>query len=167
MALLENKYRKTVDWAENNLKATDTAAAPHSSITGSASFKGIVFDTASLTTTADDPQAVWLEGTAHTAASLAARVFRGGDALPKLLQDITAAIKLLEDCVHAQKLLGAGKTVGGKPIPQGLGLVAATSITDTGFGYTYGPSPHLGATGWFLIAGCAGNPFQLGYHVVG
>ena len=34
---------------------------------------------------------------------------------------------------------------------------------DTGFGYTYGPSKHIGATGWYLIATQGGNPFQLGY----
>jgi hypothetical protein len=34
---------------------------------------------------------------------------------------------------------------------------------DTGFGYTYGPSKHIGATGWYLIATRGGNPFQLGY----
>ena len=165
MALLENgAKKKTIDWATANLSATDTATAPRTSLTGDEKFKGLVFDTASLTTTADDPDAVWLEGTAHTAAALAARVLNGGDGLPKLFADITKAIELLKDCVHAQKLLGAGKTAGGKVIPQGLGLVAATSVMDTGFGYTYGPSLHIGATGWYLIAGYAGNPFQLGYR---
>jgi hypothetical protein len=32
---------------------------------------------------------------------------------------------------------------------------------DTGFGYTYGPSLHIGATGWYLLGALAGNPFQL------
>jgi hypothetical protein len=76
-------------------------------------------------------------------------------------------VQLLGQCTLAQQQLGVGKTVGGKAIPQGLGLVAATSVLDTGFGYTYGPSLHIGATGWFLIAAVAGNPFQLGYRVVG
>ena len=165
MTLLEGGgKKKTIDWAIANLGTTDTSASPHTSLTGNAKFSGIVFDTASLTTTTDDPNAVWLEGTAHTAAALAARVLEGGDPLAKLFADITRAIELLEDCVHAQKLLGVGKTAGGKTIPQGLGLVAATSVMDTGFGYTYGPSLHIGATGWYLIAGYAGNPFQLGYR---
>ena len=165
MTLLEDGgKKKTIDWAIANLSTTDTSSSPHTSLTGSAKFSGIVFDTASLTTTADDPNAVWLEGTAHTAAALAARVLQGGDPLAKLFADITRAIGLLEDCVHAQKLLGVGKTAGGKAIPQGLGLVAATSVMDTGFGYTYGPSLHLGATGWYTIAGYAANPFQLGYR---
>ncbi len=158
---------KTIDWALNNLHSTDTAAAPHTSITGTEKFNGLVFDTASLTTKADDPDAVWLEGTAHTAAALIARVLRGGDTVSSLIADITSTITLLQDCMHAQKLLGAGQTIGGKPIPVGIGLVAATSVLDTGFGYTYGPSLHIGATGWFLLAGYASNPFQLGYRILG
>ena len=158
--------KKTIDWALKNLKATDSAAAPHTSLTGTAKFSGLVFDTASLTTTADDPDAVWLEGTAHAAAALIARVLRGGDGFALLFSDINRALELLNDCVHAQKLLGVGQTVGGKAIPQGLGVVAATSVLDTGFGYTYGPSLHVGATGWYLVAGHAANPFQLGYRVI-
>ena len=158
--------KKTIDWALNNLATTDTASAPHSSVTLTEKFSGLVFDTASLTTTADDPHAVWLEGTAHGAAALAARILRGGDGFPLLIKDVTRAAGLLEDCVHAQKLLGAGQTVGGKAIPVGNGLVAATSVMDTGFGYTYGPSLHIGATGWYLVAGYAGNPFQLGYRMI-
>ena len=38
---------------------------------------------------------------------------------------------------------------------------------DTGFGYTYGPSLHIGATGWYLLGALAANPFQLGYRVIG
>jgi hypothetical protein len=157
----------TVDWALAHLQATDTASAPHSSLTGSQTLRGLVFDTASLTTAADDPQAVWLEGTAHTAAALVARVLRGGEPLSSMLSDLTQAVQLLGQCVQAQVTFGTGKTVGGRAIPPGLGLVAATSVLDTGFGYTYGPSLHLGATGWYLIAALAANPFQLGYRVLG
>ena len=166
MALLDTTFQRTIDWATGHLETTDTALSPHTSITGTDTFRGVVFDTASLTTRADDPNAVWLEGTAHTAAALTARVLNGHDTLPTLLNDIVQAIQLLQDCVHAQAKLGAGQTVGGKAIPTNLGLVAATSVMDTGFGYTYGPSLHIGATGWFLIANHAGNPFKLGYRVV-
>ena len=38
---------------------------------------------------------------------------------------------------------------------------------DTGFGYSYGPSLLIGATGWYLLGGLAANPFQLGYRVTG
>jgi hypothetical protein len=167
MAALDTETRGTIDWALRNLVSTDTASAPDSSLTGSETVRGLVFDTASLTTTADDPQAVWLEGTSHAAAALAARVLRGGEALPTLLRDLAEAVALLGQCTVAQQQLGVGKMVGGKAIPAGLGMVAATSVMDTGFGYTYGPSLHIGATGWFLLAGLAGNPFQLGYRVVG
>lgn len=50
------------------------------------------------------------------------------------------------------------------PRSLGLGLVASTSVMDTGFGYTYGPAKHFGATGWYLIAAQRGNPFQLSYR---
>ena len=161
LATFSRPRSRTIDWALANLETTDTAAAPHSSLTGTEHIHGLVFDTASLTTTADDPNAVWLEGTAHTATALIARALHGGDSLSALLSDLDTALTLLKHCEKAQRLLGAGKTAGGRPIPQGLGLLAATSILDTGFGYTYGPSLHIGATGWYLLAALAGNPFQL------
>ncbi len=166
MALLNNEHKVTIDWALRHLEATDTAAAPHSSLTGSQSIRGLVFDTASLSTTADDPQAVWLEGTGHMIAALVARVLRGQDSLHNIYNDISTAISLVQQSVHAQEQLGVGKTAGGKAIPQGEGLVAATSVMDTGFGYTYGPSLHVGATGWYLLGVLAANPFQLGYRVI-
>ncbi len=168
MALLKNAYKSTIDWALANLQTTDSAAAPHSSLTGSETIHGLVFDSASLTPVipGTDPNAVWLEGTAHTAAALAARVLRGKDNLAGLLRDLEAAVSLLGQCMKAQADLGGGMTVGGKPIPSGEGLLASTSLMDTGFGYTYGPSLHIGATGWFLLAATAANPFQLGYRVI-
>ncbi len=169
MAVLDAPSAGTIDWALANLQTTDTAAALNSGLTGSETVRGLVFDTASLTTTlaGADPHAVWLEGTAHTAAALVARVLRAGESIPKLLSDLTEAVGLLGQCIVAQQELGAGQTAGGKPIPTGLGLLASTSVMDTGFGYTYGPSLHIGATGWYLLAGLAANPFQLGYRVVG
>ena len=167
MALLDNSYRATIDWALANLEATDTPSAPHSSLTGSEKIHGLVFDTASLTTPTYDPQAVWLEGTSHTIAALAARVLRGNDNLFGILKDIETAAGLVQQCMLAQAELGAGQTAGGKPIPVGDGLVASTSVMDTGFGYTYGPSLHIGATGWYLLGALASNPFQLGYRVLG
>ena len=167
MAALNAASQGAIDWALANLQTTDTASAQHSSLPAGETVHGLVFDTASLTTTADDPQAVWLEGTAHTAAALAARVLRAGEPLASLFADLTQAVQLLAQCVLVQQTLGTGKTAGGRAIPAGLGLVAATSVMDTGFGYTYGPSLHIGATGWYLLAGLAANPFQLGYRVLG
>ena len=163
MATLDNRYKKTITWALGNLQATDTAASPDSSLTGSEKFTGMVFDSASLNTTADDPDAVWLEGTAHTIAALTARAIAGGGGFNSRIQDLESALRLVTGSQHAQAELGAGQTVNGVTIPVGLGLVASTSVMDTGFGYTYGPSLHIGATGWYLIATQGGNPFQLGY----
>ena len=44
----------------------------------------------------------------------------------------------------------------------GLGVIAATSELNTGFGFSFKRFQHVGATGWYAIAGQAGNPFQLG-----
>ena len=73
----------------------------------------------------------------------------------------------MEQSIKAQKQLGKGQTVNSKPIPAGEGLVAATSLMDTGFGYNYLPNLHIGATGWYLLGALAANPFRLGYRVVG
>ena len=162
MAFLDQRTHETIDWATAHLEATDTASAPHSSLTGTEKFHGLVFGSASLNTTADDPDAVWLEGTSHGIAALIARILEGKERGARVLRDVAEIIDLLRNCIHAQELLGAGQTVAGKLIPKGLGLVAATSVMDTGFGYTYGPSLHIGATGWYLIGNHAGNPFQLG-----
>ncbi len=155
-------YSQTIDWAVANLQTTDTAKAPDSSLTGAETYRGIVFDTASLTTTAYDPHAVWLEGTSHTVAALISRILSGQETLPAIYRDVVTAVGLIETLGSAQITLGAGQTVGGAPIPVGYGLVASTSVMDTGFGYTYGPSLHIGATGWFLLAALGGNPFRLG-----
>jgi hypothetical protein len=167
LAFLDTRSRGTIDWALANLQTTDTASSPNSNLTGTQTVSGMTFSTASLVTPTNDPHAVWLEGTAHTAAALTARVLRGGDSISSLLSDISRAVQLLKDCEHAQQILGVGQTAGGKVIPTGLGVVASSSVLDTGFGFTYGPSLHIGATGWYLIASLAANPFQLGYRVIG
>jgi hypothetical protein len=165
LALLDNHYKQTIDWVLANLQITDAPPSPNSNLTGSQEITGMVFDTASLAPTIPgcDPNAVWLEGTSHTIAGLVARAIAGRDNLPTLFKDLTTAIGLLNQIQTAQSELGAGQTVNGVTIPLGEGLVASTSLMDTGFGYTYGASKHIGATGWYLIAALGGNPFQLGY----
>ncbi len=167
LALLKKKYQGTIDWALKNLEATDSAAQPQTSLTGTETVHGLVFDTASLNTTAYDPQAVWLEGTGHMISALATRVLMGTGNVQALLRDLQRADNLLQQSMRAQLLLGYGKTVGGKRIPKALGLVAATGVMDTGFGYTYGPSLHVGATGWYLLGAQAANPFRLHDQKVG
>ena len=166
MATLNNHYKHTIDWALKNLQTADTASSPHTSLTGSETYTGMVFDSASLNTTAFDPNAVWIEGTSHTIAALTARVISGGGSFSSDIADLKTALKFIENCQNAQAQLGGGQTVAGKPIPVGEGIVASTSVMDTGFGYTYGPSLHIGATGWYLIAALGGNPFQLGYGLL-
>ncbi|HEX5234069.1 MAG TPA: hypothetical protein VFW25_01930 [Silvibacterium sp.] len=165
LALLDNKFKATIDWALANLENTDTASATNSNLTGSESISGLVFSTATFLAAfgGSDPNAVWLEGTSHTIASLVARANTGNQNLAARFHDIQTALSLMANCRTAQSELGTGETVGGLAIPAGLGLLAATSTMDTGFGFTYGPALHIGATGWYLIAALGGNPFQLGY----
>ena len=171
LALLDNHYANTIDWVLANLQTTDTAASPHSSLTGSEKITGVVFDTASLSTNPAaypfaDPNAVWLEGTAHGVAALIARIFAGRSSLPSRFKDLETVELFVNNSQEAQSELGAGQTVNGAAIPVGEGMVASTSVMDTGFGYTYGPSLHIGATGWYLIALQGGNPFQLGFQSI-
>jgi len=167
LALLDNQYKQTIDWALAYLQTTDTAVSTNSSLTGSESFTGMVFDSASLSPTIPgcDPNAVWLEGTSHTIAALIARSIAGGGSWRDRIQDLQTTQKFVNTCETAQAELGGGQTVNGATIPLGDGLVASTSLMDTGFGYTYGPSKHIGATGWYLVAARGGNPFQLGYRI--
>ncbi len=51
LALLDNQYKHTIDWALANLQTTDTASAPNSSLTGNQKITGLNFDTASFAPT--------------------------------------------------------------------------------------------------------------------
>jgi hypothetical protein len=166
LAMLDNRFKQTIDWALANLQASDTAASPNSQLSGTESFTGMVFDSASLhpTIAGCDPNAVWLEGTSHSIAALVARAIAGGGSIHQRLHDIQQALAFVATCDTGQDQLGGEQTANGTSIPPGEGLVASTSVMDTGFGYTYGPSKHIGATGWYLIATLGGNPFQLGYQ---
>jgi hypothetical protein len=168
MSLLDNSYKQTISWALHNLESTDSGALPNNSIGNKQSITGMVFDTASFHPILPncDPGAVWLEGTAHTVAGIVARAAAGGDPVATTYANLTVAVGFLANMVTAQNELGAGQTINGTPIPLGQGLVASTSVMDTGFYYTYSPFLHIGATGWYLIAALGGNPFQLGYGTV-
>jgi hypothetical protein len=119
------------------------------------------------------PSAVWLEGTAHLAAALLSRRLPPNHDIDGFNGDADTARILLDNIRVAQNNLGKGQHVGGgqpiiglgKParaIPDGLGVLAATSELNTGFGFSYKRFLHVGATGWYAIAGLVGNPFQLG-----
>jgi hypothetical protein len=59
----------------------------------------------------------------------------------------------------AQAQLGRGQTFGGKEAPGGV--VAASSQLDTGFGFSYFPNLHAGATAWYALAAQGVNPYRL------
>ena len=163
LATANRNYRQTIDWALANLQTTDTAVRIRHKPHGSESFTGMVFDSASLNTASDDPHAVWLEGTAHTISALVARARSGQGGYAGSVKDLKTAIGFINMSEQAQAQLGVSQTINGQSIPAGLGLVASTSPMDTGFGYSYFPNLHIGATGWYLIATLGGNPFKLGY----
>ena len=119
------------------------------------------------------PSAVWLEGTGHLAAALLTRRLPRIRDIDGFNGDVDTARILLDNIRVAQNNLGRGQHVGGgqpfiglgrpaQTIPDGLGVIAATSELNTGFGFSYKRFLHIGATGWYAIAGQAGNPFRLG-----
>jgi hypothetical protein len=144
----------------------DTPSSPFSALKGLGNLRveGETYDTASLATAGNDPEAVWLEGTAHTAAALLSRRLPADKDIPFYDGDLNTARKLLNNIRFAQSQLGTGQTVNGAAIPMGQGITAATGRLDTGFGFDYFPDLHIGATGWYAIALLAANPFQLGYR---
>jgi hypothetical protein len=105
---------------------------------------------------------VWLEGTGHLAAALLDRGLSAAKDLPGFKGDVDTARVLLDQIRVAQQTQGKGQTVGGHAIPDGEGVVAASSVLNTGFGFTFNPNRHIAATAWFVIAGQRGNPFKLG-----
>jgi hypothetical protein len=102
---------------------------------------------------------VWFEGTGQLAAALLARG-RTTD-LPTFGGDVATATTYLGQCALAQDELGVGQTVNGVAIPDGMGVVAASSVLNSGFGFSYFPNRHIGATAWYLIAAHGDNPYQL------
>ena len=170
LATLDETQARSIDWAKTNLATTDTPQTTHSRLTGNQRVSGVSFASQSMRalapsdqfSAAPSPSAVWLEGTAHLAAALLARRLPARRDLPGFHGDVDTARILLDNIGSAQETLAKGQTVGGKPIPDGEGVVAASSVLNTGFGFSFNPNRHIGATSWFAMAGQAGNPFQLG-----
>lgn len=163
LALHSATYAASVDWATSNLAVTDTPQCFNSNLTGNQHFSGVTFSNASMRadptkapngyTPMPDPSGVWFEGTAHAADALLQRGASGDTAL---------ALSYLQNIESAQAQLGQGLTVGGKALPAGYGVVAASSPFDTGFGFDYFNSLHIGATAWYLMAAQGINPYRLG-----
>jgi hypothetical protein len=166
LAFQNKAYGVSLDWVKTNLLTVDTPSSPFSALKGLGNLRvqGETFDTASLATSGNDPEAVWLEGTAHTAAALLLRQLPPEKDIPFYDGDLNTALGLLQNIRLAQSKLGTGQTINNKPIVTGQGIVAATGNLDTGFGYDYFPNLHIGATGWYVLALLAANPFMLGYR---
>ncbi len=100
-------------------------------------FEGVSFSSA-------DTSGVWFEGTGHMAAALLSRHSPG---------DRAAAGRYLASIALAQT---------SAPNADGEGIVAASHDgLQTGFGYAYFASPHVGTTSWYCIAAQGGDPFVL------
>jgi hypothetical protein len=168
LAFLNNAYAASLQWVTTNLMTIDNPQTINSKLTGNTRILGETYASLSLRELTPsesydqppDPNAVWLEGTAHTVAALLARSCPlRNDSTAEA--DIATAILLLENIRIAQKYLGQNQTVGGMPIPNGEGIIASSSVLNGGFGSSYYPNLHIGATGWAAIAAQLGNPFQL------
>jgi hypothetical protein len=168
LALLDGTYAPALDWAKTNLATTDTPQSAHSSFAGNLRLGGVTFSDVSRRASApagqfdppSDPDAVWFEGSAHMAAALLARKLPRSRDLPTFFGDRETAELYLEHVQLAQDRLGRGQVVNGRPIPEATGIVAASSVLNTGFGFSYFPNLHIGATSWYCMAAQAGNPFR-------
>ena len=157
LALQDPDCAASIDWVRANLAVTDASSTRISGVTfASLSKHGPVSADSPA-----DPDAVWLEGTAHMIAALLLRRQPAGHGNPGATADAELARALIENTLIAQQSLGAGQTANGRQLVAGRGLVAASGILDSGFGFNYYPCLHIGATAWYLMAVQANNPLQL------
>jgi hypothetical protein len=176
LALRDDALAGSVDWAKTNLAVTDTPQTFNNSVAGNkVRISGITytnfaqhppivnndFAPSDPFSTPPNPSSVWLEGTAHVAAALRARNLPAELDLPGFIGDRNTASVLLLNILGAQATQGADQTCAGQLVLPGTGVVAASSELNTGFGFSYKPFLHIGATGWFAIAAQARNPFQI------
>lgn len=169
LAFLDPTFEGSLEWVKTNLATTDTSFALHNGWGFKGNFRVYGSTYASLSKVGTllgdqsvDPDGVWCEGSGHVAAALLARRLPSEKDIPTFHGDVHTAGILLENIRVAQTSLGHGQTVNGKPLVDGQGIVAATSPLNTGFGFNYLPLLHIGATAWFVMAGQAANPLQLG-----
>ncbi|HEY6925753.1 MAG TPA: hypothetical protein VI653_19900 [Steroidobacteraceae bacterium] len=176
LALQDETFAGSVDWAKTNLAVTDTPQSFNNSVAGTkVRISGVTFTNfaqhppvvnddfapSDPFSTPPNPSSVWLEGTAHVVTALRARNRSAELDLPGFGGDRNTASFLLLNILGAQATQGAGQSCAGKPLPPQAGIVAASSELNTGFGFSYKPFLHIGATGWFAIAAQARNPFRL------
>ncbi|ARU52292.1 Tat pathway signal sequence domain protein [Cellulosimicrobium cellulans] len=177
LALRERGYARALDWADDALAARDVAGEGVSQLPAGTVVEGVTFSSASLTSAASynglpvHQQGVWLEGTAQLASALADRGARGrggrddrrrGRRGCERDDDRVRAEGLLREVQGVQEGVGAGQTIGGAALPERGGVVAASSLLDSGFGFGYFQVQHVGATSWYLLAAARANPLQPG-----
>lgn len=168
LALLDRRYAVGLDWGKTNMATTDTPQSLNSSLKGNLCLSGVAFTDVGRRATEPpnpsdpppDPDAVWFTGTAQLAAALRARRHNVAD-LPTFHGDFGTALEYVTHIALAQAALSRGQTVGGVIIPDGMGVVQASSVLNTGFGLSYRPVLHVATTSWSLIAALGVNPFQL------
>ncbi|MGC1341104.1 MAG: hypothetical protein WA854_02185 [Candidatus Binataceae bacterium] len=169
LSLLDRRYDDALDWTKTNLIGTDTPQSLNPALTGNLRLSGVSFSNVSRHATEranpsdplPDPDAVWFEGTAHMVAALLARRLRAREDLATFDGDVATASEYSGQIILAQTELGRGQVVNGLVIPDRSGVVAASSVLNTGTGFSYYPNVHLAATSWYLIAASAGNPYRL------
>jgi hypothetical protein len=172
MALRDDLFATSIDWAKTNLATTDTPQTINSRLAGNIRINGSSYASLSMRSLAPssqfdqppDPNGVWLEGTAHLAAAMFDRKLGRGRDIDGFDGDEKTARSLLDNIELAQERLGQGQTIGGRALTGRQGVVAASSVVNTGFGFSFYPNLHLAASSWYVIAGQSGNPFQLGFR---
>ncbi|MDA8437981.1 MAG: hypothetical protein M0Z51_03840, partial [Propionibacterium sp.] len=132
LSMRNRHYAGALDWARSELAVTDTPDAPNSQLPAGVTISGVTFSSASRTSSASynktpvDQHGVWLEGTSQLACALNDRFDP---------QDRARAVRLVQQVEIARTRLGANQHVGGVPVHGGV--VAASSLLDTGFGFGY------------------------------
>lgn len=152
LALGDEWIARSLRWTASNLSNEDLG------------IKGVTFSDVAKSLS----PAVWPEGNGHMAAAFHQN------------HQKHAALHYLLENVKVQEQLGAGQTVGrtsdpnngrlsnpgeggnwtGTALPAKSGIVSATTTFDTGFGFSYFPNQHVGATAWFLMAAHGVNPYR-------
>ncbi len=165
LALRDKRYSRALEWAGSALAVTDDSSAANSQVPPGVTISGVTFSSASKTSTASyngipvNQQGVWLEGTAQLATSLADR---GGPRDRSRANAILRQVRIAQASLGFGSEVGAPQHVGGAPLATGGGVVAASSLIDSGFGFGYFRVQHTGATAWYLMAAARANPMQYG-----
>lgn len=169
LALRDNRFAAALDWTKTNLIGTDTPQSLNASFTGNLRFSGMSFSDVGRRATEranagdplPDPDAVWFEGSAHMAAALLLRRRSASRDQPTFHGDVATASEYLSHITLAQSELGQGQTINDLTIPDASGVVAASSVLNTGTGFSYFPNVHLTPTSWYLLASARDNPYEL------